>query len=151
MTEHPIIFSDEMIRAILSDTKTQTRRVIKPQFTTWIQCPYGKPGDFLWVREAWNYITKAENEHFDTRRADGCPVEMLYRLFSKLFEHFVADGMIDLDYGDFQEWAGEAGLLEPVNYDPAQHGELDAEPGDIIYVLTPTARAAMDAAERTEP
>jgi hypothetical protein len=83
--------------------------------------------------------------------AGGASCAPFIKLFSKLFEHFVADGMIDLDYGDFQEWAGEAGLLEPVNYDPAQHGELDAEPGDIIYVLTPTARAAMDAAERTEP
>lgn len=84
--ERPILFSGPMVRAILQGTKTQTRRIIKPQppskahpffivcssdkkdegkwrFTRNIDhlsgtvlgpiaCPYGKPGDLLWVREA---------------------------------------------------------------------------------------------------
>ena len=71
MNEKPIIFSGEMVRAILEDRKTQTRRVIKPQpfiyekshlasqselIRDWVRkypCPYGKPGDRLWVRETW--------------------------------------------------------------------------------------------------
>jgi hypothetical protein len=69
MTERPIKFNAEMVRAILDGRKTQTRRNIK--YTTehrgpinpayleahkdhpgWKDiCPYGQPGDLLWVRE----------------------------------------------------------------------------------------------------
>jgi len=73
MKERPILFSAPMVRAILEGRKSQTRRVIKPQPLNvlfhqgqWIQascerepkdialvCPYGQPGDQLWVRETW--------------------------------------------------------------------------------------------------
>jgi hypothetical protein len=67
MKERPILFSAPMVRALLGGSKTQTRRVVKPQpdrgewpwpdmsdaersaWTT--SCPYGQPGDRLWVRE----------------------------------------------------------------------------------------------------
>ena len=77
MKERPIIFSAEMVRAILEDQKVQTRRVIKPQppegakawffvntgvwewrrCSPWqkFYCPYGQPGDRLWVRESACY------------------------------------------------------------------------------------------------
>lgn len=66
--ERPILFSGPMVRAILEGRKTQTRRIMKPQ-PLWvaepsiplkthdadpkgiISCPYGKPGDLLWVKE----------------------------------------------------------------------------------------------------
>lgn len=73
MRERPILFSGAMVRAILDDRKSQTRRVVKPQpdivtsdgvparFTPRdaelgrlgevIRCPYGQPGDRLWVKE----------------------------------------------------------------------------------------------------
>ncbi len=71
--ERPILFNDQMVRAILEGRKTVTRRVVKPQpdflgsmvdpntpFKTLdaglharITCPYGEPGDRLWVRETW--------------------------------------------------------------------------------------------------
>ena len=70
MKERPILFSGPMVRAILVGNKTQTRRVIKPQPNSVrasalvssgledghgneLRCPYGKPGDHLWVRETW--------------------------------------------------------------------------------------------------
>ena len=60
MKERPILFSSEMVRAILDGRKTQTRRVINPQslldnktrVTACYECPYGAPGDSLWVRES---------------------------------------------------------------------------------------------------
>lgn len=72
MTEKPILFSAPMVRAILEGRKSQTRRIMKPQpdavldgepywhiggYRTRIGarnpffCPYGQPGDRLWVRE----------------------------------------------------------------------------------------------------
>ena len=87
MKERPILFSGEMVRAILEARKTQTRRVVQPQpvyegkesygdswawkkdALEWFsgvtteqlagnhglcypgRCPYGQPGDRLWVRE----------------------------------------------------------------------------------------------------
>lgn len=72
MKERPILFSSEMVRAILEGRKTQTRRVMKSQpphheFNQYpserlnikleggqyVHCPYGQPGDRLWVRETW--------------------------------------------------------------------------------------------------
>ena len=70
MRKRPIIMGYESVRAILEERKTQSRRVIKPQpkfidslnvpFKTddanpkgIINCPYGKVGDRLWVRETW--------------------------------------------------------------------------------------------------
>jgi hypothetical protein len=82
--ERPILFSGEMVRAILDGRKHMTRRVIKPQFSKtwgqgvrnqdpdyfsvhvdirepngewrWLRCPYGKKGDRLWVKETWAAI-----------------------------------------------------------------------------------------------
>jgi len=49
MSEHPIIFSGPMVRAILAGRKTQTRRLIRFP----LNCPFGRVGDTLWVRETW--------------------------------------------------------------------------------------------------
>ncbi|MHB1023314.1 MAG: ASCH domain-containing protein [Acidobacteriaceae bacterium] len=81
MKERPILFSAPMVMAILEGKKTQTRRIWKlPKWADWdemeggekkgclipsdpklrgwlyvdeVACPYGRPGDRLWVREAW--------------------------------------------------------------------------------------------------
>lgn len=75
MKERPILFSAPMVRAIREGRKTQTRRIVKCAFQSieenddgvlwpwredvnnatdhWYPCPYGQPGDRLWVRETW--------------------------------------------------------------------------------------------------
>lgn len=66
MKERPILFSAPMVRAVLRDIdpKTQTRRICKlevragmpePEWQSLLKlCPYGQPGDRLWVREAFS-------------------------------------------------------------------------------------------------
>ncbi len=90
MNEKPILFSGEMVRAIIAGRKTQTRRIGKCQMdgatelgveysrhatkgdvavatcrafpdggsARWglCECPYGIPGDRLWVRETFQFV-----------------------------------------------------------------------------------------------
>ena len=71
MKERPILFSAPMVRAILNGTKTQTRRAVKDRhidaappacFFQWLRerCPYGQPGDRMWVRETWQVVDGSE-------------------------------------------------------------------------------------------
>lgn len=105
MKERPILFSAPMIRAILAGAKTVTRRAIKPApvhvtpfigrddlpthefglhlhtdrvIEKHVRCPYGKPGDRLWVREA---IRKMEPPDMPPHE-DGTPV---------VYSQYVAD------------------------------------------------------------
>lgn len=71
MKERPILFSGEMVRAILDGRKTQTRRVIKmpshKEGAHIYNCPYGKTGDRLWVRETFGYISHSRDKYFAYR------------------------------------------------------------------------------------
>lgn len=80
MKTRPILFNGDMVRAILAGKKTQTRRAVKDaphhqaeyaghylhEKWDWLRhdglrlktfkCPYGEPGDRLWVRETFRPI-----------------------------------------------------------------------------------------------
>jgi hypothetical protein len=75
MKSRPILFSAPMVLALLAGTKTQTRRIVKLQDPAdyveggamWThaqqmdRCPYGHPGDRLWVRETWGYTRQCDD------------------------------------------------------------------------------------------
>lgn len=94
----PILFSGPMVRAILEDRKTVTRRQVKHDLACrfdeprgqadvdagypfvesddgWVSavkvCSYGRPGDRLWVRETFNRTNPGGAEGVYYYRADG--------------------------------------------------------------------------------
>lgn len=98
MKERPMIFNAEMVRAILDGRKTQTRRLVNPEPDSpqlleartaesgcvyaihanrsnvhqgrfrW-DCPFGKPGDRIWVRETWARYNIDQDSHDMAYRA----------------------------------------------------------------------------------
>jgi hypothetical protein len=112
--ERPILFSGPMVRALLAGTKTQTRRIVKPQPGAGLdethggrksfdayepennetggvlplgfadyndrywRCPYGKPGDRLWVRETFMLESNfglEDEEGYQPPFKDGRPIK----------------------------------------------------------------------------
>lgn len=96
MKERGMIFNAEMVRALLDGRKTQTRRIMKPQpaddialgtfpnrdaygwisslkhkfgSTTAHTCPFGQPGDRIWVRETWARYNIDQDSHDMAYRA----------------------------------------------------------------------------------
>lgn len=89
MNEKPILFNAEMVQAILSGRKTQTRRIIKLPLIDknmgcelagnelagevaagdYRNCPLGKPGVQLWVRETWARYNIDQTTHDMAYRA----------------------------------------------------------------------------------
>lgn len=85
--DYPVIFNEEMVRAILDGRKTQTRRVIKLSHERGMLnpvvrgrngeissvscrlaptlCPFGQPGDLLWVRETWALLGNEDGCYVD--------------------------------------------------------------------------------------
>lgn len=77
MKERPLPFKVPMVRATLSDIKLMTRRIVKGAALDWLErdgftpefvalpenamCPYGVPGDRLWVREAWRTVPAVDH------------------------------------------------------------------------------------------
>jgi len=128
VTERPILMSGPLVRSTLKDRKTQTRRLLRVQPDRWEaardesaivacpdgvwvltvggvvrqslgKCPYGAPGDRLWVRETWALVQRGDCA------PGGWPYDP-YRLYR------ATD-----DEPDLPDWA----LAEPFRWRPSIH------------------------------
>jgi hypothetical protein len=149
MKERPILFSAPMVRAILEGRKTQTRRVVKPQpelservgfiykgmayglggsydpkglRNLNCRCPYGQPGDRLWVKEthrpgawredgrvAFDYAASPELKNTPWRQ---CPDgELFERLTMKWCDALERAGLEMDDDGMYAWPAGECPMV----------------------------------------
>jgi hypothetical protein len=162
MKERPILFSTEMIRAILTFNKTQTRRVIKPQpsqdfdWDGWlidttgdrkrkgcaewvkrinpsddvsqrlsVRCPYGEPGDLLYVKEAYalaphgfvykanySYSDLSEEEVVDLQTGETCPLIWKSSRFMPKVASRIKLRIVTLQVQRVQEITEEDAILE---------------------------------------
>ena len=136
--ERGIPFTDAMVQAILADDKTVTRRIVRKEmrplpghswrscdcrdidpsdtpcvvcFARFGECPYGRPGDRLWVREAW----RTEKDH------DGAPPREIPEGAPTRYE---ADGaVLDEDGGRSLVW----GRYRHARFMPRWAGRLDVD------------------------
>ena len=117
MRERPILFSGEMVKAILEGRKTMTRRVVNKDISNQFDidvdntvaayinqltgdscdpveiCPYGTVGDRLWVRETWQSFFPEEvtqNHQQGPRSFSGVPAETAKGHY--MFFYYRADG-----------------------------------------------------------
>lgn len=136
MKARPILFSGPMVRALLDGRKCQTRRAIKPQPVIdggwegppgwalfWKEnedglspeelarlCPYGQPGDLLWVRETfstgWNLNPHTDKPIDEDSEGRPVPIHAFYRATEP--ENF--------------RWLGDYGnLTENIPWKPSIH------------------------------
>lgn len=155
----PILFNDEMVRAILDGRKTQTRRVFPKNYAQYeideprgpedyeagypficdnddcfsaVECcPYGQPGDRLWVREAWRigaWQLWSEAVAIDYRADSFCRREWIRigdddggEAFDKYLKQSIADAKaagLSADEDGYYHWkAGES----PCRWRPSIH------------------------------
>lgn len=105
MKERAMLFNAPMVRALRNGSKTQTRRIFtaknggvwpnKNDFPGMNQilrsCPYGQPGDRLWVRETWRTDAMLDDNAPST--FNGWPVK--YEADGCMLQHGAFYGRVD--------------------------------------------------------
>lgn len=164
MRQRPILFSPPMVRALLDGTKTQTRRVVKPQpfngrsddevraqmrqlgalgpdesLRALVNaardhgfvddpCPYGEPGDRLYVREAWR-----ADKSIDAMNAKQIATAALEAGYPKPWApiQYEADGMRDNWVRHFGTVQTEPGRYRHARFMPRWASRITLEITDI--------------------
>lgn len=104
MKAGPILFNTDMVKATLSGQKTQTRREVNGVGDdNWLKgasnhvvhaidkCPFGQPGDLLYVRETWQGYRQVSYEYDEWESMDSPkdrheqPYTPVYRADEKSF------------------------------------------------------------------
>ena len=124
MKDRPILFSGPMVRAVLDGSKTQTRRVVKSTGHYAIdgrfhdpavaerelaalatQCPYGQPGDRLWVRETFFAWGRWETRYSAKKGRDEWHFVDMTLECGKAYE-YPASGVLQLPTGQKRQRRG---------------------------------------------
>lgn len=132
MKERPILFKGELVRAILEGRKTQTRRLVKPSTVAWLgsnaggmdsaidHCPYGSPGDRLWVRESWG-----DADHYYQGHVNDCPSVVAYSTRDAI--QFDADEPTPIAATDMASWNWDKMKWRPSIHMPRWASRIDLE------------------------
>lgn len=135
MKEHPILFKGDMIKAILEDRKTMTRRPLKPQPQPCgngvlrpliTDCPYGYLGDRLWVRETWR--VGAWDEEENCIAVDYKADNSQRRKWLKVEDEEMFQRLWEQSSGEAEKAVGE-GKIKILNRD-IEEGQYSWEPGE---------------------
>lgn len=138
--ERPIIFSGEMVKAILDGKKTMTRHLVKfKDFTTdsitplhielvdgkyclfnerngWLigypKCKFGEIGDRLWVRETW--IQGYDDPLIESEGDDENAVSIIYKADGKE-EYRSCSAETAENWGDFSADSEMVGFKSPIH------------------------------------
>jgi hypothetical protein len=162
MKTRPILFSAPMVRALLDGRKTQTRRIVKPQPTyqgfdgpptydsfgefsypaqRGVKCPYGIPGDRLWVRETWRddllpphyrhigYLYRADPDEKDDKERPWRPSIFMPRAASRITLEIVSVRVERLREISHEDAMGEGMAWDDAVYDYSRLWESLNGPG----------------------
>jgi len=159
--ERPILFSGPMVRAIIEGWKTQTRRVIKshPNLLNYsaeqviidgvwhptspsgkiglvsaIKCPYGKPGERLWVRETWQHFDVSGVYQGHVYRADdeGSDIKWKSSIFMPRSASRLLLEITDVRVERLQDISDSDAIAEGVQGAPGGHW-IDYRKGAVKY------------------